>query len=136
MKKLIASLFVATLMAAGLVTVSGGTSASAAQCIATQYVACQPTTTRITGKAKAKRGKRAAVKVPVAVTGGARANGTVLVTVRRGKKVIAKRNVRPGATVRFKVKKKGKYVVRAVFSSANGSFQKDSTAKRKVIRVR
>ena len=127
MKKVIASLFTAVLMAAGLVTVSGGTSANAAP-----YVNQVGTATKVNGPKKVRKGKK--VRVRPMVSSGAK--GTVTLIVRRGHKLVKRVKVAPGTRVYFRARKTGKYKVKAIFTPAANTPFKTSTSKVKVIRVK
>lgn len=124
MKKLIASLFAALLMTVGLVTVSGGTPASAA-CTNTKYVPCAasslpkpPGITKPISKGKRKAfGVRAQTSIPS--TGVL----TVVFTNKAGKVVKTITNPAYVAGTEVKVKspklrKKGKYTVTLTFVPA------------------
>ncbi|GAB7002794.1 hypothetical protein JCM18899A_02650 [Nocardioides sp. AN3] len=130
MKKLIASVFAATLIGAGLVTMSGATSANAA--VSTVYPNTVNTATKVVGPSRARKGKR--VKVQPVVTNHAK--GTVTVTIRLNGRVIKRITVAPGATITFKPTKKGTYKISAVFKPAANTPFKASSSPVKVIRVK
>ena len=127
MKKVIASLFTAVLMAAGLVTVSGA-SANAD----TPYVNQVGTATKVNGPKKVRQGKKVRVRPVVSSS----AKGTVTVIVRRGHTLVKRVKVAPGTRVYFKARKTGKYKVKAIFTPAANTPFKTSTSKVKVIRVK
>lgn len=130
MKKVIASLFTAILMAAGLVTVSGGTSANAAT--TKVYPNTVGTATHVNGPKRVHRGKRVKVRPVVS----SNATGTVTVIIRRGRKLVKRVTVAPGTIVRFKASKKGKYKIKAIYTPAANTPFKASTSSVKVIRVK
>jgi len=130
MKKVIASLFTAILMAAGLVTVSSGTSANAAT--SHVYPNTVGTATKVVAPKKVKHGKRVRVRPLVSSA----AKGTVTVTIRRGRKLVKRVHVAPGTRVYFRARKAGKYFIKAVYTPAPNTPFKASTSKKKVIRVK
>ena len=129
MKKLIASAFTAVLMTTGLV-MAENVQAEAATTV--NYPSQIGTATKVNGPKKVKHGKRVRIR-PVVTTG---AKGTVKVTIRRGKKVIKTRIVKPGTRIYFRAKKKGKYKITAVFTPAKNTNWKPSVSTVKVIRVK
>lgn len=78
MKKLIAAIFAAVLMAAGLVTVSGG--AATAAC---PYTGCVATDSDVSGPNILKRGNKPRLTITVDTNGNADPRGTVRLIIKR-----------------------------------------------------
>jgi len=82
MKKLIAAMFAAVLMAAGLVVSTGGT--ASADCTPTQYAGCVATRTVVSGPGVVAQGKKARICATVKARGSnATPRGTVVFKVTR-----------------------------------------------------
>lgn len=117
MKRLIIGLISALLMTAGLVGVSS-TSASAV----CPYTGCVKTATKVTvPNSPVKKGKKAKVCVSVKTDGNGNPRGRVGIIVKRTNGGYSFLNNKPysGGKVCFKttkIKKTGRYVVRATFS--------------------
>ena len=135
MKKYLAGLIAAFMLAAGLVTVSGelagATPAAATRaCKPTKYVQCPATKTSASPSSKSiKKGKTATVAVTVKAPGNVKPKGTVTITIKGpgvNKTIKVAYN---GKSVKYttpKLKKKGTYTVTIKFSGTNA---KDSTTK-------
>jgi len=133
MKKHLAALVVAVMMATGLVVASGG--AASAHCAPSQYAGCFRTVTKVTATKRVPKGTRATICVTVSVAAG---SGTPMGTVqlaiqKRRSSTVIRRDVEytGGKTclVTRKYTKKGRYKVTAVYRSPNGSVFYNSSDK-------
>ena len=126
MKKLIAALFAAVLMAAGLVVATGST-ASANCDPSTQYGGCTRTVTKAQVPDVAAQGERARICARVnAVNSNAKPEGRVIFKINRKgggyfeKQAVAYEGGKTCITTRV-LNRKGKYLVVAKFQSDAGS---------------
>jgi hypothetical protein len=127
MKKIFAGLFVAVLLATGLVAVSG----NAAQARECPYTGCVQTNTQIDAPNRVRRGDNARICIHVGTDGNGQPKGQVTVTVVRGKGDFKytdskKYNDFKECFTTPDLKKLGNYVIKARFDSKPGSAYKDS----------
>ena len=128
MKKIFAALFVTIMMAAGLVGATGSGASAAPDC---PYTGCVRTSTHVGAPDKVKKGSRAEICMKVTSDGNGRPQGQATVRVVRGNggyKFIDSKSY-DGQKTCFrttKLKKTGKYVVKAIFDREPGSSYKDS----------
>lgn len=78
MKKLIAAIFAAVLMSAGLVSFTGAPATAACP-----YTGCVKTNAQVTAPRVIKRGDRPKIRVVVRTKGNANARGIVRITIKR-----------------------------------------------------
>ena len=131
MKKLIAALFAAVLMAAGLVVATGST--ASANCDPTHYAGCVPTKTKITAPGAVPKGKKATLCVTVKAKGSnATPTGKVVIKLKRnqGGYFFKSSGAYSGGEVCVKSGKlnaKGGYTATAKFKSPAGSVFQNSS---------
>lgn len=125
MKKLIAILFTAVLVAAGLVAATGGT--ASANCTPTQYSGCVRTTTKAQVPDFAAQGERARICARVnAIGSNAKPTGRIVFKIKRAKggyfekQAVAYAGGKTCITTRV-LNRKGKYNVTAKYQSPDGS---------------
>lgn len=124
MKKLLALVFSAVIVAVGLVSV-----AQAPANAVCPYTGCFPTTTKMSAPNSVKKGSKATVKVAVRASGQAEPVGKVTVTVTTKGFRFAKTVKYDGGKISVntsKLKKAGKYKVVATFDGADGAGWRDS----------
>jgi hypothetical protein len=125
MKKLIAALFAAVLMAAGLVVATGGT--ASADCSPTKYAGCVATKTKASGPGVVVKGTKATVCASVKAKGSnATPTGRVVLKVTRnaGGYFFKKSVTYSGGEVcvkTTKLNKRGGYAVEAKFKAPDSS---------------
>lgn len=125
MKKLIAAVFTAVLVAAGLVVSTGGT--ASADCSPSQYAGCVATKTKATGPGVVAKGKKARVCATVKAKGSnATPRGEVQFKVTRkggGYSFNKTKNYRGGEVCvkTTKLTKLGGYSIKAKFKAPNTS---------------
>ena len=131
MKKLIAALFAAVLMAAGLVVATGST--ASANCSPSQYSGCVQTKTKVTVPASVPKGKKARICVTVKAKGSnATPVGRVVIKLKRnqGGYFFKSSGAYSGGEVCVKsgkLNKRGGYTATAKFKSPKGSIFQNST---------
>ena len=125
MKKLIAGLFAALLMTAGLVTVTGGPASAA--CTPTAYVQCAPVSVKAPGLAKAvKHGKTKTIVVKYNTPTNAKASVKIVVKGKGFKQTVVKHRVNKGQKVVLKtkkLKKKGTYTITITVTPTGSKFK-------------
>lgn len=126
MKRLIIGATTAVLMGGGMVAVSAESATAACP-----YTGCAPTFTNIYAPDSVKRGNSANICVAVNTGGDGRPKGTVSIRVERSKGGFKYVDSKPYNDNREcfntgKLRKLGKYVVRATFDRKPGSAFKDS----------
>lgn len=125
MKKLIAALFTAALMAAGLVVATGGT--ASADCTPTNYAGCVATRTKVDSPGVVVQGQKAQICVTVNARGSnLEPRGRVVVKVTRnaGGYFFKKSKPYNGSEVCVKtsrLQKRGGYNIDAAFKAPNNS---------------
>ena len=127
MKRMIVGIATATLIGGGFAAVSAESASAACP-----YTGCVPTTTRVeVTNAPLSRGDKAKICVSVSTTGSGAAVGRVNVSVKRTKggfRYLDSKtyNDERECFTTQKIKKLGKYVVRANFEAKSGSAFGDS----------
>ena len=130
MKKLIAALFAAVLMAAGLVAATGGT--ASANCNPSTYSGCISTVTKAKVQDNVKKGNTARICGKVKAVGStAKPNGKLVFIVKSSNGFFQKESAAyPGGpkvcTDTRTLKKKGGYTLTVKFKSPSGSVFKNS----------
>jgi hypothetical protein len=126
MKRTIVGITAATLMSGGMVAASAGT--AQADC---PYTGCVPTYTNVFAPDTVAKGNKATICVAVSTGGDGRPKGRVSIRVERstgGYKFVDSKpyNDNRECFTTTKLKKLGKYVVRATFDRKPGSGFRDS----------
>jgi hypothetical protein len=125
MKRLIAALFAAVLMATGLVVATGST--ASANCTPSQYSGCVRTITKATGPGVVDKGRKATVCVSVsAKSSNATPAGEVVIKVTRNAggyffRTTKRLNGGEACVRTDKLKRTGGYSIQANYKSPKGS---------------